>query len=382
MANLSDAELSALQQSAGFLPGPNYTYPLTATQLARDEFIQILPFEPYNRDPLRGVTTARPDQAAVIASPAPNLFPVSSNGLPTAGPGANWFTATIGAPGDMALDIETTPYSDFEQFNFRRVGCSFDMDAFQSKVVASGGGGTLGPDVKSTLVRMASMAVVRQLSRDAINSTSFTSSPTAMTIEGLAALYDGTYPDSTAVTHTDTWQVIKSSGTSYALITEVRKLLRRVSPSGGAFGQGPSVLLTSQRGRDLLIATERGSMNSTQPVFLPGPDGQLRYHFDGVPVYVGPVRDDEDATGVLPAFGAADQNHTSFYALRIGGPSGVRMLHVGGESERFGVQVEPVAQAPGSVTEGYRVHGNYALYVPERQSAARLWGVDITSEPW
>lgn len=374
---LTDDQLSALQQSAGFQPGSNYlTYPtiLGGRLIARDEFVTTIPFEAYTRDPLRGVTEARPDNSPTSAAPA--FFPKD---LATTS-GADWFSAS-GSPTSMDLAIETSLISGYEQFNFRRIGTSFDIDAFQAKVVASRGGATVGPDVKATLIRLASMAVARQLSRDAINSTEYTTSPTK--IAGLAGLYDGLFPTGTGTSLTDTWQVLKaSSGSPFGLIADVRKLLRRVSPSGGAFGQGPNMLLMSQRARDALIAVERGMSGMNQPVFLPGPDGELRYHFDGVPVYVGPVREDEDPTGSVPGYSTVATDATSIYALRVGGPSGVRLLHVGGESQQFGIVVEPVAQAPGSVTEGYRVHGTYTLLVPERQSVARLFGVMIASEPW
>lgn len=377
---LADDQLSALQQSAGFLPGPNYAwYGSTSPALiARDDFITVLPFEAYSRDPLRGVEPARPNIGTV--GPDPAFFPQSTASSPgTSGTGADWFISGA-APTDMNLAIETSLVSAYEQFAFRRIGTSFDIDAFQAKVVASGGGGTIGPDVKATLIRLASMAVARQLSRDAINSTTRTtgSGMAFSTIGGLAGMYDGLYPSGSGTSLTDTFQVVKLNTTP--LIAGVRKLLRRVSPSGGAFGQGPNMLLMSQRARDTLIAAERTTIGSNQPVFLPTADGEMRYHFDGVPVHVGPVREDESTTGAVPDWGGTDA--TSIYALRIGGPSGVRMLHVGGESQQFGIVVEPVAQAPNTVTEGYRVHGTYTLYVPERQSVARLWGVSIAGEAW
>jgi hypothetical protein len=193
---------------------------------------------------------------------------------------------------------------------------------------------------------------------------------------GLAKYYD----DNFGGTGSDA-QVFESGTFS---LGEVRQLMRQVAPSGDGFGVGPNALLMSRRTRDVMIGLERAA--GTSPTFLPDPHsgGELRYHFDGVPIYVGPVREDENTSGSTPAFGSTDSpyayNRSSIYAMRLGGPTGVRMLHFGGDSANFGLQVEQIAPQSSAAATGYRIHGYYTLFIPERQSCARLWGIDISGE--
>ena len=80
------------------------------------------------------------------------------------------------------------------------------------------------------------------------------------------------------------------------------------------------------------------------------------------------------------------------WALRLSGPSAVRVLHLGGDPASYGVRVEErtlVTQAPAlssgsdgaasdinNATRGVEVFGMYSVLVPEVQSAALLWDVD------
>ncbi len=175
------------------------------------------------------------------------------------------------------------------------------------------------------------------------------------------------------------------ASTALARLDEVQDLIRLVSPGEGNFGMGPNALLTSWKSRDLLIKCER--LLGSTPQFLPDVrTGSVQYHFNGVPVYVGPLREDEEEgpnepplSANSPVFGGTVGEFTSIYALRLGGESGIRMLHYGGSSADKGVQVETLLEHTTNVARGYRLTGYYTLFVPERQAVARLWKVRLTT---
>ena len=253
----------------------------------------------------------------------------------------------------------------YETFMFRRVGIFWGLDPYQRKMAATRGPQSQGPDPVATFLRIAKIAVLRALGRGIVNGLG--SSPE---IRGLAGLYNGQFGSN------DTQQVLKSTSFSLA---EVRQLCRRATPSGeDGLGEGPNALLMSMRTRDKLVSVERAANNT--PTFLPDPlTGRLRYHFDGIPVYVGPAREDEE-DNTLPSFGDTSSTHrSSIYALRIGGRTGIRVLHFGGDSNNHGLNIEEIAPSDTGPI-GYRAHGSYTLFVPERQSVARLWHIDISSE--
>ncbi len=234
-----------------------------------------------------------------------------------------------------------------------------------------------GFDPRPALLRTASVAVGRVLSRFALNNIDPGSrSDGAYKLLGLARYYDGNFGGAAADP-----QVIKA--TDPLSLAQVRRLMRKVTPSESGYGAGPNALVTSLRCRDLLISLERAA--DTSPDFRLDPrTNEVRYHLDGVPVYVGPLREDEDTAGAAPAFKTTGEpytyNRTSIYALRLGGFSGVRMLHFGGDSAKYGVQIDEITPSAGNAALGYQVHGYYALFIPERQACARLWGIDISAE--
>ena len=109
--------------------------------------------------------------------------------------------------------------------------------------------------------------------------------------------------------------------------------------------------------------------------------GRVQLHCHGIPVLTGRV-----AEGT-PSGGSA---WTEAWALKITGPSGIRILHVGGDSRNFGLRTErktTVAQAttvPGDVSiasRGIEIYGVYSLHVPESTSFARLKQIPI-DEPF
>lgn len=104
--------------------------------------------------------------------------------------------------------------------------------------------------------------------------------------------------------------------------------------------------------------------------------GQRRMHFNGVPIYLAPIRDDEDSGGPgFPTGNGVAPDTTSVYAAIIGGETGVRILYSGGDDENFGLTSE---SGNSSGIDYYQAFGRYTLFIPERTAVARLHGVTLT----
>lgn len=67
---------------------------------------------------------------------------------------------------------------------------------------------------------------------------------------------------------------------------------------------------------------------------------------------------------------------TSIYAAVVGGASGIRVLHSGGDESNYGLTVETDKTTAGEPY--YQAYGRYTLFVPERTAVARLHGVTLT----
>ena len=368
MTMLTDAQAGTILQSYDFFPGSNYAVQGIETApapraLTVDEFLLAIPFETYDRDPLSNVS---PSRTMTVTSGAPvAYFPSASQ------TGAGFYTSSTGEP-ELSLDVQSVD-ATYEAAAFARLGAYVDMDRLQQRLTSIGGALSRGPDLRDTLLRLAKLAVVRQLGRALVTGSD-------ASFRGLAKYYDGLY----ILPSGSDPQVIKANaGTTAGLLaSDVRRLLRQVAPSGAGLGCGANALVMSRRTRDRLL-TDAAAVN--MPVeFRPAANGEMRYHFNGVPVYLAPLRDDEDTAGTVPTYSSPQTfNASSIYAMRLGGPTGVRVLHMGGETAQYGLSVEevtPTGTSSNTNITRFKVHGYFALFIPERQAAARLFAVDITSE--
>ncbi len=375
MAVLADSSISTILQSYDFFPGTNFTVnggdgAVTPTDLALDELLTSMPFELYDRDPLAAVTPSRPGTSSSSPAGTPPMLPGQVGTIPMS-TGAQWFTPGPYATPGLDLTVQTSVDATYETASFRRIASTVDLDRFQQQLGSNGATFSRGPDVKDTVMRLARLALLRQLGRSIVNGLGATPY-----LRGLAGYYDGLFGGTGSDPQTIAWP--GSVGSLSVLPKAVRLLMRQVSASGAGFGVGPNALVMSRRMRDALINESAGQ--GINPEFRPSATGEYRFHFLGVPVYVAPVREDElDSTSSpdYPTYGATPPKATSIYALRLGGPTGVRVLHAGGDSSRYGVEVEDLAGVSAGTVVGYRLHGNYALFVPERQACARLFGVPI-----
>lgn len=155
------------------------------------------------------------------------------------------------------------------------------------------------------------------------------------------------------------------------LIGGISEILTRVRPSDGDFGAGPDAVFTSSRVWWRLLQDLENK--SVTPDFYYCPlTGRVEFHFHGVPVLIGRVPEPASANPTTVA-----------WALKLLGPTGIKILHKGGESTKFGVRTEPMTTMTGfdaageavSATRGVHVFGVYSLLVPEPNSIARLSGI-------
>jgi len=230
-----------------------------------------------------------------------------------------------------------------------------------------------GDDLLEVQVRLASIALVRGLSLAILQSRPLPRADLTVVATGVglgddAAEFTG-LPSYVAGTTQDlAWQ--QSAG----MIGGLAAIEARCHSSGGDFGTGPDAFVMSSRARWRLLA-EMESKGVTPQFLLCPLTGKLQLHFHGVPVLTGRVREE------------ADGGRTDAWALKLFGPTGVQVLHVGGKSRAFGVQLDAttVTQAAStdndgdvqSSTRGVEAFGNYSLVVPELSSVARLRDIPV-----
>jgi hypothetical protein len=143
-----------------------------------------------------------------------------------------------------------------------------------------------------------------------------------------------------------------------------------VTASDGCVGAGADCLVASSKMVRFIakLIEDKGAC----PQFAFDQDlGVPVLHFNGIPVYVGQnVSNETKGTGT---------NLTSVWAVKLTGPTGVRVLHSGGDASMFGIDVTDIPAQPTVSKIGKFVGGSYALLVPEDESLARLNGCDLST---
>ncbi|MBI3566184.1 MAG: hypothetical protein HY079_13385, partial [Elusimicrobia bacterium] len=121
------------------------------------------------------------------------------------------------------------------------------------------------------------------------------------------------------------------------------------APSDGDLGGGPDAFVMGAKARRLLVSESEKAGLAPDYRFTRLTE-RLTLHYHGVPVLLGDVPD-SDA-----------------WALRLSGPSGVRVLYADGQELDWGITTRRDA-SQGIVT------ASYALLVPEPRSVARVTGI-------
>lgn len=162
----------------------------------------------------------------------------------------------------------------------------------------------------------------------------------------------------------------RMTGISTPTLQDVARLIRRVTASDGWSGSGADCLVANERvARHLVRLLEEAPGGG--PLYVPDPDLAVPIPcFEGVPIYVGQV-----PTLVGPP-------RTSFiYALKLMGPTGIRILHGSGRACELGVEVRPLPMQAAASKRGAFVGGLYALLIPEDESFARIEDINMDTLP-
>ncbi|MCG3135577.1 MAG: hypothetical protein HMLKMBBP_03295 [Planctomycetes bacterium] len=146
-------------------------------------------------------------------------------------------------------------------------------------------------------------------------------------------------------------------------LANYHRLTALVRASDGFLGSGPDALVMSLSARRQLLSLLEASGSAQYCYELDERLGTRVLTFEGVPVYA--------------TEGAIAGEVTSVYAVKLSGPTGIRMLHVGGESDEFGIVVDEVPTQLDVSQRGRIVRGYYALLVPETASIAAMTGASV-----
>ena len=149
-------------------------------------------------------------------------------------------------------------------------------------------------------------------------------------------------------------------------LARYHRLVSLVRASDGALGTGAAALVmnfNARRQLTSLIEAAGGWACYENDELL----GVPVMKFDGVPVYV--------TEGITVD---AVTSQTTVFAVKLRGPTGIRMLHVGGNSAEYGIVVDEVPNQMGVSERAKIVRGYYALLVPEVQSVAAMTEADMT----
>lgn len=152
-------------------------------------------------------------------------------------------------------------------------------------------------------------------------------------------------------------------------LADLPRLVYLVSASEGGVGAGPTCLVAAPKAVRFIVHLLETAGLTPQFVWDPDLDAPV-LQFNGLPVYVGQNSTAETKGGTTC---------TSIWALRMGGRTGVRLLHSTGRSEDYGIDVQDIPMQGTAATIGKFVGGHYALVVPEAESIARLDGCNLAS---
>jgi hypothetical protein len=142
----------------------------------------------------------------------------------------------------------------------------------------------------------------------------------------------------------------------------IYQLINLVRASDGSVGSGADCLVMDERVLRYLLTILPSYADYLDFVYdqdlgVPIP------HFKGIPMYIGQV----------PAYGSPLVY--DIWALKMTGPTGIRVLHATGTSDQYGIDVIQVPMQYGQAQVGAFVGGLYGLMVPEAHSIARITGV-------
>lgn len=247
--------------------------------------------------------------------------------------------AAYSAGGTMSAVQATT---DLTTFTFERIGGTAQVDV--ADIEASGAAN----NQLELQVQTRKIALIRELSSQLIQG-----SGVAPNLEGLETLVGntGNFVDLSNVAPT---------------LADYHRLVSMVNASDGAVGTGPDALVMNWNARRQLQSLIEAAGGDSSCCFVEDDDLDVPVmKFDGIPICV---------TEALPA-----SSPTTILAVKIHGDTGVRVLHVGGDSEEFGIAVDDV---PNQMTVNERaklVRGYYTILYPETGTVAALMNANVST---
>jgi hypothetical protein len=236
-------------------------------------------------------------------------------------------------------------------FNFRRIGDTVEVDSADI---------TSSEETQQQLdlqVAMKKVAVVRLLSLQLIQGGGV--SPDLL---GLAGSVDAT----------QTINPLAGVNTAPTL-DDYHKLLTMVCASDGMVGTGPDALVMHPRTRRQLMSVLEAAAGGCAQFAADETIDHPVLLFEGIPVYV----DESVSTTETDAGLETTSDRTSVFAVKLNGPTGIRVLHQGGDSSEFGLITEEVPAQLSISKRATTVRGFYALMIPEIKSVARLKAINI-----
>ena len=250
-------------------------------------------------------------------------------------------TVPVYGPGD-ALTLSTTATTKVTS-NFRRIGDVAEVDHSQLTAASDPN------DQLEVQVAMKRAGIVRRLGVQVLTGDSLNPND----LEGFFT------------------RITSGQSVTSATLTkeQVLKLVALVTASDGHVGAGADCLVGHDRVVRYLVklfedAPGGGGLEwrTDSDLGVPVP------HVAGTPVYVGqePIV----------------SNLSNLWAAKLRGPTGCYLLHTGGTSTDFGIEVREVPMQAAISKRGFFVGGFYALVVPEAESIARISGINhVTGIP-
>lgn len=321
----------------GVLPGRgDAAAPSDASFAVADDLIRVIPFVRVDDGPFARQYMLR--TADAIDEPPY----VARGGATTA-----WTPGTTLAFGEELEPVGT---------RFKKISATVRIDELMSAEI--------GDDVLEVQITLARIGIVRALSEAILHSN-----PASDDAQELAGL-----PFYLPAGGSQDVDYDPARGT----IGGLAETEARCHPGDDGLGSGPCAFVMSSRARWRLMKEMEDKGLQPDIRWCPMLERE-ELHFHGLPVLGGRVPEPQDAS---PA--------TEAWALKLTGPSAVRVLHIEGDS--FGLREDPITTVTGldsqgeaaSATRGVEVYGLYAVLVPDPLAIARLRGIpagDPFSQP-
>ncbi|MGH8511296.1 MAG: hypothetical protein ACREU8_07915 [Gammaproteobacteria bacterium] len=350
ITRFSQEILNQNYRAPGVLPGAvppdpgNAPAPANPNIKIPDQFIRCIPFLRADRGELEGRPFSRAYQVRT-AKPVDEIQATARTGGTPWRPGV---TVPFGEELDLSSPSGSTGVR-FKEFGFVLRATHLMLDS------------GMDTDMLRAQLPLAKEGIKRGLSRALLNSLPVNDDQAELS--GIPRFVDLAGP-----------QVVQYS-MARGLLGGLGDIKVLCCTSDGGSGAGPDYFVMPPIVLLLLIKGLEDKGVTPQFDYCPAL-GQRTLCYQGVHCITGPIAEP----------GPPQPPVTRVYALKFYGPSGMNVMHLGGESADFGIRVEPATTQIGldgggeanTTSRAHYVFGNYALLVKEPESIAVLDGVPTT----